>query len=125
MTVIYVRKPSPLPALAVTGIVIASTKLRLQFFVYYQFSLLVSFASLFSNLKKKKQKPSNSSLICSKKLNTKKCHHPAPAIPLNQGWWQMLPKLHENFRKPSVLFLLWLARLNLKILYSIPCVLEL
>lgn len=51
---IRVRKPSPMPKLSVTGILIASMKLYLQFFVYYQVSLLVSFLLLYSQIKKTK-----------------------------------------------------------------------
>lgn len=72
--------------------------------------------------KTNKQPPKSQTAVPSffpKKLSTKK------AFTLHQGGWQMLPKLREHLRKPSVVFLLCFARLSLKVLCWIPWVVEL
>lgn len=77
------------PALTLTGVLIASIKLYLQLFVYYQFSLLVPTLLLHFQIKKTNR---TQRLPYSWEWKTKNCHHLVPAMLLNKGWWQTAAK---------------------------------
>lgn len=91
------------PALTLTGVLIASIKLYLQLFVYYQFSLLVP--TLLLHFQIKKQTEPNGSLIPGNGRQR-------TAITLSQqcfwirGGDKLLPKLHKICKTPGVLLLL-------------------